>query len=186
MTTEKLQSSPAGLRRRTWVATGALALLAGVGAAGWLFRRPTDGSVVAEPAPGFWSAQWPAADGALVALAPYRGKPLLLNFWATWCGPCIEELPRINAFQEKNADQGWQVVGVAIDKPAAVQAFLTRLPLRFPSGVAGFAGLDLARALGNVSGSLPFSVVVSADGSVALRKLGALTESELAGLTGLK
>ena len=119
-------------------------------------------------------------------LQNFRGRPLLINFWATWCPPCIDELPLINAFYEKNKANGWQVIGLAIDRPSAVQAFLQKMPLAFPIGMAGLTGSDLAKQLGNPSGSLPFSVVLGAQGGILQRKLGRLTPEELAAWAGLK
>jgi thiol-disulfide isomerase/thioredoxin len=176
--------------RRWMLATSVAAVTVGLGASLWYSRRtpaPSEGAQqVTDLAPDFWALQWPGPDDKPVALHSFQGKPLLLNFWATWCGPCIQELPLINDFYRQHAAQGWQVVGVAIDKAPAVQSFLAHAPLDFPVAVAGFAGLDLARALGDVSGSLPFSLAVGTDGSVALRKLGALTSSDFSALSGLK
>ena len=115
-----------------------------------------------------------------------RGKPLLLNFWATWCPPCIEELPLINEFFQKNKANGWTVIGLAIDRPSAVQGFLQKLPLDFPVGLAAATGSELARQLGNPSGSLPFSIALDAQGSVAQRKLGRLHPEDLAVWAQLK
>jgi thiol-disulfide isomerase/thioredoxin len=112
-------------------------------------------------------------------LQNFRGKPLLINFWATWCPPCIDELPLINAFYKQNRANGWQVIGLAIDKPASVLAFLQKTPLDFPVAVEPLNGSDLARQMGNPSGSLPFSVVISAQGGIAQRKLGRLKQDEL-------
>jgi thiol-disulfide isomerase/thioredoxin len=112
-------------------------------------------------------------------MADFRGRPVLINFWATWCPPCVEELPLINAFYDKNKSNGWQVLGLAIDKPVAVDTFLQKLPLHFPVGLAGLSGAELGRNLGNLTGGLPFSIALSADGSVIQRKLGRLSESDL-------
>ena len=109
----------------------------------------------------------------------FKGRPLLLNFWATWCPPCVDELPLINAFYRQNQGNQWQVLGLAVDKLDSVQAFLKRTPLDFPIGLAGLSGADLGRSLGNLTGGLPFSLVIGSDGLVRQRKLGRLREEDL-------
>lgn len=179
-------------RRQILVATGIVAAMAGVGAAWWNASQepaPAQGGSVGgskEPVDGFWALQWDAPGGAVVRMADFRGRPVLLNFWATWCPPCVEELPLINAFYDKNKANGWQVLGLAIDKPAAVDAFLQKMPLHFPVGLAGMSGAALGRDLGNLTGGLPFSVALAGDGNVIQRKLGRLAESDLDTLGRLK
>ena len=109
----------------------------------------------------------------------FQGRPLLINFWATWCPPCVEELPLINAFFRQNTSKGWQVLGLAIDQPSAVRSFLARTPVSFPIGLAGLEGAGLGKSLGNASGALPFSVVLSGKGEVLHRKMGRLSAADL-------
>jgi thiol-disulfide isomerase/thioredoxin len=130
--------------------------------------------------------QWETPAGGAVRMEGFRGKPVVLNFWATWCPPCIDELPLINGFFQKNAANGWQVLGLAVDKPSAVQAFLLRMPLNFPVAMAGLSGTELSRSLGNLAGSLPFTVVLGSDGSVVYRKMGRVSNDDLAGWLGVK
>jgi thiol-disulfide isomerase/thioredoxin len=169
-------ASPA--RRGLLLGAGALAATAGLGLAWWK-SQPGAPTQALEPFPGFWAQQWSTPQGSPLLLQSFRGKPLLINFWATWCPPCIEELPLINAFFKKNSANGWQVIGLAIDKPASVQAFLQKMPLDFPIVVEPLSGSDLARELGNPSGSLPFSIVINAQGGVLQRKLGRLKQEDL-------
>ncbi|MFZ2309004.1 MAG: TlpA disulfide reductase family protein [Rhodoferax sp.] len=124
--------------------------------------------------------------GGTVSMSALRGRPLLVNFWATWCAPCVEELPLINDFYRQNKANGWQVVGLAVDKLAPVQAFLQKMPLDFPVGMAGLVGAELSRGMGNLVGGLPFSVVLGSDGMVLQRKMGRLVPDDLANWLRLK
>lgn len=166
------------MSRRQW-GLGAVALAAGaagVGAAWWRYR-PTAVHTAAEQA--FWASRFEGPNGESVDLAAWRGRPLLVNFWATWCPPCVKELPLLNGFYRAHAAQGWQVLGLAVDQPSAVRGFLQKLPLDFPVGMAGLAGTDLSRSLGNASGGLPYTVVMGREGSVLHRKIGQVSESDL-------
>jgi thiol-disulfide isomerase/thioredoxin len=163
-------------------AVGASAALAGLGAAWWRSKAVT----ATEPIPGFWDLQWESPSGEILLASSFRTRPLLINFWATWCPPCVEELPLINAFYRENKTNGWQVLALAVDRLAPVKSFLVKNSLDFPIGMAGLSGADLGRSLGNLTGGLPFSVVVGGDGEVRQRKLGRLTADELAILRRLE
>lgn len=166
------------MNRRTLLmgGLGAAAAAAGAGVAWWRLRP---GPVLGEAESLFWASAFPDVAGTSVAMAGFRGRPLLVNFWATWCPPCVEELPLINTFYREHSARGWQVLGLAVDQAAPVSRFLARLPLDFPVALAGFAGTDMARSLGNPSGALPFSVVFGSDGAVLHRKLGKVSAEEL-------
>ena len=118
-------------------------------------------------------------DGPELVMTNLRGKPLLLNFWATWCPPCIKEMPILDAFYQTKRAQGWQVVGLAVDSPTPVREFLKRVPVSFPIGLAGMEGSELSRALGNPNGSLPFTVVLNKKGELVVQKLGSIAEADL-------
>jgi thiol-disulfide isomerase/thioredoxin len=128
----------------------------------------------------FWGLTLDTPQGQRLDLGSLRGRPLLINFWATWCPPCVEELPLLNAFYRQNSAKGWQIVGIAVDRLAPVQAFLQRLPLDFPVVLSGMDGLNLSKQFGNQVGGLPFTVLVGADGVILNRKIGKLSEADLA------
>ncbi|KAF1048592.1 TlpA family protein disulfide reductase [Xylophilus sp.] len=173
-----LDSSPS---RRSLLRWGVAAAAVAAGATvAWRQRRPHgEPAAAAEPVPGLWSQTFEQPGGGTLALGALRGKPLLVNFWATWCAPCVHELPMLQQFHAQQAARGWQVVGLAIDQPSAVRKFLDRMALDFPIGLAGLGGTDLARHLGNAEGGLPFTVVFTANGTVRQRKMGQLTQEEL-------
>jgi thiol-disulfide isomerase/thioredoxin len=174
--------------RRAWMlGTAGLAGAAGAALAWHQWQRPLQvPSQVASPVEGFWAMQWQTPQNQTLRMQSFQGQPLLLNFWATWCPPCVEELPRLNAFYRRNASAGWGVLGLALDHQAAVLSFLGKMPLDFPVGLAGLAGIELSRGLGNLAGGLPFSVVIGADGQVLHRKMGPVADADLAAWIRLK
>jgi thiol-disulfide isomerase/thioredoxin len=181
-------SSESRMHRRTLLGAAAAAAVAGVGVGWWRTPPASDAGGVsgAGPVNGFWALEWPTPQGHTLAMQRFQGRPLLVNFWATWCPPCVEELPLINDFYRANKSKGWQVLGLAVDQVQPVQAFLKKMPLEFPVGMAGATGMELTRSLGNLTGGLPFSVVIGSDGNVSHRKLGQLRAEDLAQWAGLK
>jgi thiol-disulfide isomerase/thioredoxin len=128
----------------------------------------------------FWAQQFDTPTGTRLDLARFKGKPLLINFWATWCPPCVKELPELDRFHKDFTPKGWQVIGLAIDGPTPVKEFLAKVGVGFELGLAGFGGTELSQVLGNEAGGLPFSVVIDAQGRVRHRKMGATNYEELA------
>ena len=177
--------APDSSRRLLLSATAVSAAALGAGVAWWR-SHGAESPPADPPSEGFWTSQWQTPQGGRVDMQSFQGRPLLVNFWATWCAPCVEELPLINDFYRQNKANGWQVLGLAVDKLTPVQAFLRKMPLDFPVGMAGLSGAEMARALGNLAGGLPFSVVLRANGMVVQRKLGRLHPQDLAAWLRLK
>ena len=161
------------MNRRHWLGVAVGVGAAAVGAAIAWRRQAADEDPL-------WSLEFDQPDGGRLTMAGLRGRPLLLNFWATWCPPCVKEMPLLDAFHRQRQAAGWQVVGLAIDGPTPVREYLARLPIGFPIGLAGLGGTELSRRLGNAGGALPFTVVFDATGRPVARKLGAVGESDLA------
>lgn len=120
----------------------------------------------------------PGLDGKSYLLARYRGRPVLLNFWATWCHPCRAEMPLLEAAQHRYAGHV-QVIGVAMDQPAAVRAYLQQTPVDYPIVLGLALQPDLTTRFDDTRGLLPYSVLIGADGRVAATHLGKLDRSTL-------
>ncbi|MBI5259609.1 MAG: TlpA family protein disulfide reductase [Burkholderiales bacterium] len=164
------------IRRRTLlsVAVSAAALAGGAGVAWW--HRRAD---AAKAPPEMWAMRFGRPEGGELVMAELRGKPLLINFWATWCAPCVRELPEIERFQQAFSRQQGQVIALAIDGPTPVREFLVRVKLSMPIGLAGLDGTDLVHMLGNLQGGLPFTVLIDAQGRLVRRKMGETSFDEL-------
>ncbi len=164
--------------RRNWLLAGvaAVAALAGVEFA---TRRFSTQEASLEALKQLWSTEFDTPSGEKLSFQSLQGKPLVLNFWATWCPPCVEEMPLLERFYQQNAANGWQVVGVAIDQPSQVKRFLGQNSISYPIALGGLGGTDLLKSLGNEQGALPFTVVLDAQGTVKMQKLGKLSEKEI-------
>ncbi|MDO6387167.1 TlpA disulfide reductase family protein [Uliginosibacterium sp. 31-12] len=126
--------------------------------------------------------EWPDVAGQPQPLARWRGQPLLINFWASWCGPCREEMPQLEAFAQDKARHGVQVLGLAWENPASAAAFVHETQVSYPVLVANGGVREILTALGNPAGGLPFSLLVDAGGRLQAVKLGAFRAGEVARL----
>lgn len=122
----------------------------------------------------------PDLAGKPQALAQWGGRLLLVNFWATWCEPCRDEIPVLLRAQQKYAQKNLQTVGIAIDSADKVSEFSTKYGISYPVLIGGLESIELVRQLGNRAGALPFTVLVSPNGGVLSSHLGALSDQSLA------
>lgn len=163
------------MRRRVLIGgVAGAAALAGAGWAWWNEGRGDDFD-----GEQLWSLRFETPQGGELSMATLRGRPLVLNFWATWCAPCVKELPALDQFQREFGARGWQVLGIAVDNAGPVQRFLAKTPVAFPIAIAGVEGTELSLRLGNERGGLPYSVVFDARGRIQHRKLGEIDFGEL-------
>jgi len=179
------------MKRRSWLLAGAgsAALVAGLAWQRGREEQRVQGASAAagasapggapDPIAALWQMRFDQPDGGTLDMATLRGQPLLLNFWGTWCPPCVKEMPDLDRFARRFGIQGWRVVGLAVDNPKAVREFLGRTPVSYIIAMAGFEGSELSRQLGNSQGGLPYTVAFDRQGVVVHRKAGATTLEEL-------
>jgi len=118
--------------------------------------------------------------GKMQPLSQWKGRPLVVNFWATWCAPCVEEMPELSALQnELNAGKKIQILGIGIDSPSNIAQFVAKYNITYPIYVGGMGGSEFSRKLGNQAGGLPFTVLIGSDGQVKKTYLGRLKMEEL-------
>lgn len=138
---------------------------------------PTGVTPAAQPA--LMALRLPDADGTEHSLSDWQGQVLVVNFWATWCPPCIKEIPEFSAASRHYAGQAVQFVGLSIDTADNVRKFRDRFEVPYPLLIGGNDTLQLATEFGNAARALPFTVFVGPDGQLRDVKLGMLNEREL-------
>lgn len=166
-------------RRRATVAVAVVALVAAAAGAGVAWWRTSGDDPPPQAAAEFFALSLPDADGIAQPLGQWRGRPLVVNFWATWCAPCVEEMPDLQRVRDEYRARGAEVIGLGIDRAENIRAFRDAHRLTLPLLVAGMQGTEIGRAFGNAAGVLPYTVLIAADGRVAQRKVGQIRPAEL-------
>jgi thiol-disulfide isomerase/thioredoxin len=132
--------------------------------------------ISAEPV---FAASFRDLDDKLQPLKQWRGKVVVLNFWAPWCPPCREEMPDFIKLQDKYRERGLVFIGVALDEKIKVQAFADEIGVNYPILLGEMEAVDLARKIGNRLGGLPFTVVIDRNGKIIASEVGGLTMTKL-------
>jgi thiol-disulfide isomerase/thioredoxin len=163
-------------RLYVWLAAAAVVALAAGITAGVVLRQspapPLDGG-------SLLAITLPDAEGNAQALAQFRGKVVVVNFWATWCAPCREEMPLFVKAQEEHGARGLQFVGIAVDDADKVRQFAKEIGLNYPTLIGGYGAMELSKSLGNTIMALPFTVVVDRSGNVLVNHLGPIKAPQL-------
>lgn len=174
--------------KRTLVGFTVFFFFASLGLA-WFFVRDEPVRELAPPPPvaasaiaALREATLPDPDGKPQALAQWRDRILVVNYWATWCTPCRDEMPELSRLQERYGSRGVQIVGVAIDDAAKVRDYLRGAPVSYPVVVGDTTFAETSRALGNGPLGMPFTVVIARDGTLRAAALGRVHEKVLAKL----
>ncbi|HYC43720.1 MAG TPA: TlpA disulfide reductase family protein [Noviherbaspirillum sp.] len=127
----------------------------------------------------FLSQSMKDANGQVQPLSQWKDRTLVVNFWATWCAPCVDEMPELSALQQEISSQNIQILGIGIDSASNIADFARKYRISYPLYVGGIDGSELSRALGNQGGGLPFTVIIGRDGQVKKTYLGRLKMEEL-------
>lgn len=137
------------------------------------------GSVDVDAVSALTRAVFPDLSGQIAGIEQWRGKVVVVNFWASWCPPCREEIPGLVRVQKKYAANGVQVVGIAVDSVDKSRRATAEMGITYPVLIAGLEAIDLTRRLGNRAGGLPYTVVLDRQGSLIATHLGVITEAQL-------
>jgi thiol-disulfide isomerase/thioredoxin len=167
------------MNRRQWmiiITISLLALFAGVLTSQWIYKT----GLASDPAvKAFLNNPWQTPDGKAIDTQKWQGKILVINFWASWCPPCVEEMPTLDKLQQDFLQQNVLFVGIGIDSPSNIRDFLSKTPVSYPIVIGGLEGSNLSKQLGNSQGALPYTIIIDAKGKATYSKLGKITEDEL-------
>ena len=167
------------MNRRQWIsiiAISLVALVAGVLTSQWIYKT----GLASDPAiKAFFANPWQTPNGKSVDTDQWRGKVLVVNFWASWCPPCVEEMPTLDKLQQEFKSQNVLFVGIGIDSPSNIREFLEKTPVSYPIVIGGLEGSNLSKQMGNSQGALPYTIIINPQGKATNSKLGKISEEEL-------
>jgi thiol-disulfide isomerase/thioredoxin len=163
-----------------YMAVAALAVAAGAGVQHWRSsgKAPLP-ALVHNPAEAILALRLPDPHGKIEALEQWRGKVLVVNFWATWCAPCREEIPMFIKLQDRYRERGVQFVGISIDQPDKTAQFAKEFGMNYPVLIGGFDVMDKTREIGNRTRGLPFTLLFGRNGMINGSELGGLRREKL-------
>lgn len=142
-------------------------------------RSGADAAVAGRGAEAIFAASLPDLQGESQAISQWRGKVMVVNFWASWCEPCRQEIPEFIELQERFRENGLIFIGIAVDQKERAAAFSKEIGINYPVLVGDMKAMTLAEAAGNRQGALPFTVVIDRNGKIIGTKLGRLSKEKL-------
>lgn len=165
-------------QRLLFVVIALAALAVGIGFSN---SRLQPGAVNPEAVSMLFAQRYSDSSGTVQPLSDWRGKFLVVNFWATWCPPCVQEMPHLQEVRDEFVDQNVEVLGLGIDSAENIARFQQQYSIRFPLYVSGADGVEMTQAFGNAARVLPYTVLITPNGTVAQRKAGQISPDELRG-----
>lgn len=127
----------------------------------------------------FFAAEFPGLNGQPQAMTQWQGKIIIVNFWATWCPPCLQEMPELSRLHTAYQDQGVVVVGISSDELNKIREFSQQTPVSYPLLSGDIDAMNISESLGNNKGVLPYTVIIAADGSIAKTYFGLVNQALL-------
>jgi thiol-disulfide isomerase/thioredoxin len=146
---------------------------------------PRANASLASASDAIWTLRLPGFDNQAQSLSQWKGKVVVVNFWATWCGPCREEIPEFVKMQQELGGRGLQFVGISIDQVDKTREFSANFKINYPILIGGFDAVDVSQKAGNSKRGLPFTVVLDRKGNIVSTDLGGLTRAKLEAIVSL-
>lgn len=167
-----------------WVRYSFFALVAilAFGLGIWLNPERQSGAPEPSAAEAIYAIRLPDLRNQPQKLDQWRGKVLVVNFWATWCEPCRKEIPLFVQAQEKYSAKGLQFVGISIDQADKTSEFARNFSINYPNLIGTFDTVEISRLAGNKRRVLPFTIVLDRKGQIAATELGGITQEKLEAL----
>jgi len=162
-----------------FVVTAVLGIAVGVALHLATREQPLDTIPSASAAPALLAAKLPDLQARPQALEQWRGKVMVINFWATWCAPCREEIPALIKFQNEYGPKGVQIIGIAIDQADKVRPYAAQMKMNYPVLIGDADGVELVQRAGNPLGGLPYTVILDRSGTAVHSHLGSITAEKL-------
>jgi thiol-disulfide isomerase/thioredoxin len=145
----------------------------------WGSRHPGPDASASSATGKLFASSMKDTHGQVQNLSQWKNKPVIVNFWATWCAPCVQEMPELSALQSEIAPRNIQIIGIGIDSAKNIAEFAGKYKIAYPLYVGGLDASELSRQLGNEAGGLPFTLLIDRDGQVKKTYLGRLKINEL-------
>jgi thiol-disulfide isomerase/thioredoxin len=167
------------MNRRHFLIASGVAVIAAVTGAFFANYRTALQSANQDAVKALFDREWFSPDQKPISTQDWKNKVLVVNFWASWCPPCVEEMPALDKIQGEYDPKKMLIVGIGIDSPSNIRQFIETTVISYPIVLGGLGGNDINKMLGNPSGALPFTVVINAKGNITGKKLGKISEDEL-------